>query len=128
MPYLPFIILDSLLRRVDDGLNRLSRRLLPVVADVALIVMPPLRAPALPTLPPTPPPTAQLYSSLIFSWALCDEALQLLYRLLADGRLLKGAIALRGISSDGRGESLQTISANESILAERCKALLSLRL
>lgn len=53
------------------------------------------------------------------------------YRLLADGRLLKGvgvATTLRGTSSDGRGRSLNTISANESMLAERCNALLSLRL
>lgn len=52
----------------------------------------------------------------------------MLNKLLAEGRLLKGATAGLGMSKDGRGESLQTISANESILAERCKALLSLRL
>lgn len=77
-------------------------------------------------MPPATPPLT--HSSLIFHWALCDEVLQLLYRLLADGRLLKGATAGLGMSNEGRGESLQTISANESILAERCKALLSLRL
>lgn len=38
------------------------------------------------------------------------------------------ATLLRGMSSEGRGKSEKTISAKESMLAERCKALLSLRL
>lgn len=89
----------------------------------------PVVRPPIPIVPVAAPaaPLAE-HHSLIFSWALCDEVLQLLKRLLADGRLLNGATAGRGISNEGRGESLQTISANESILAERCKQLLSLRL
>lgn len=39
-----------------------------------------------------------------------------------------GGAAVRGMSSDGRGKSEKTISAKESMLAERCSALLSLRL
>lgn len=39
-----------------------------------------------------------------------------------------GAAAVRGMSSEGRGKSEKTISAKESMLAERCRALLSLRL
>lgn len=79
---------------------------------------------------------------MTFNWA-CDAAaavaaamlLQVEYRLLAEGRLLKGdgadvgsAAAVRGMSSEGRGKSEKTISAKESMLAERCSALLSLRL
>jgi len=61
------------------------------------------------------------------------------YRLLAEGLLLNGmgigaavavavAVVARVMSNEGRGRSQNTISANESMLAERCKALLSLRL
>lgn len=58
------------------------------------------------------------------------------YRLLAEGRLLNGegppdaeAQAPGPVTaSEGRGDSLNTISAKESMLAERCRALLSLRL
>lgn len=127
--HLPFIILVSLLRRVDDGLNRLSRRLLPLVVIPTRALTPPPPtllppatppAPAAPRLPgPTPPPPPLTHNSLIFNWALCDEVLQLLYKLLAEGRLLNGATTGRGISSDGLGESLQTASAKESMLAER---------
>lgn len=98
-----------------------------VCVPPTVVVRPPMPTPA--HAPPPPPATPPVtYNSLIFNWALCDEVLQLLNRLLADGRLLKGATAGLGMSNEGRGESLQTISANESILAERCKALLSLRL
>lgn len=59
------------------------------------------------------------------------------YRLLAEGRLLNGdgappepEVEAPGAvtASEGRGMSLNTISAKESMLAERCRALLSLRL
>lgn len=80
---------------------------------------------------------------MTFSWACtCPEAavaaamlLHVEYKLLAEGRLLKGvgaaaavAATLHGMARVGRGRSLNTISAKESMLAERCNALLSLRL